>query len=111
MSAPYHPKGRCTVEVGTSWRLRDACPARVDKVVVHVPLWRGRANAEHAVLGLDEDARAGHIVGHHRGDADAEIDKQPPLPGPPIKVARNRPSYALLGLLFRYDLHLSPCLW
>ena len=53
----------------------DGLLAGVDEVGVLLALERERAHAEQAVLALQDDADAvGQVVGHERGDADAEVD-------------------------------------
>jgi hypothetical protein len=52
----------------------DGLLAGVDQVGVDLVLGRERADAQHAVLGLQPHLHVGgHVVGHQRGHADAQV--------------------------------------
>ena len=52
--------------------------ACIDQVGIDLGLYGKRANPQHAVLRLQPNLLIGrHMVGHQRGDADAEVDVKP----------------------------------
>src|SRR5690606_11769822 len=53
----------------------DRLLAGVDQVIVFLALGGRRTHAQHAVLGVQDDFAAGRqVVGHQRGQADAQVD-------------------------------------
>src|SRR5258708_14603601 len=62
-------------KISSAWQLSDGFFARVDEVGIDFGFERIRANAEHAVFGLQDDVHSFRdVVGDKRGHADAEID-------------------------------------
>src|SRR5258708_7412132 len=54
---------------------RDRLHAGVDEVWVDVGLVRRRADADDAVLGVEDDLSVGDEVGNFRRDANAQVDE------------------------------------
>src|SRR5918994_5518696 len=75
VAAPDHGERLGAREVGGSDVLRDRQLPGVDQFWIHLLGLRGRAGADHAVLRMQEDLDAfGHVIGHERREADAEVD-------------------------------------
>ena len=74
LAAADHAEARRRVEVRGTRQHRDGLLAGVDEVGVDLVFGRVRADAEDAVLGLQQDRDAvGHVVRHERRQADAEV--------------------------------------
>ena len=73
--AADHPEGHRGVEEAGAGQDRDGLLAGVDQVGVLLALERVGADAEDAVLAVQDHVHAvGHVVGHQRRHADAEVD-------------------------------------
>ncbi len=75
LAAANHSEGGRGVEVRRTGNSRDGFLAGVDEFRVEFFLGRVRADAEHAVLRVQDDLDVGiEVVRHQRGHADTEID-------------------------------------
>ena len=75
MSAANHGERIGAGKVARAGEFGDRFLAGVNQVGVFLAFQRVRANAEHAVLGLEHDVDVGRYeIRHQRGHADAEID-------------------------------------
>ncbi|MCY1240003.1 hypothetical protein D9M72_528310 [compost metagenome] len=75
VAAADHAEGGRGVEDAAAGEDRDGLLAGVDEVGVFLSLVGEGAHAEQAVLALQDHADAiGQVVGHQRGDANAEVD-------------------------------------
>ena len=76
MAAADHAEGIRAVHIAAPCCLRYLCAPRVYQQRVDMGFVGYRPHAEHAIFRLQKDAFARGVIGHHRGDADAEIYKQ-----------------------------------
>src|SRR5690606_20719058 len=75
VAAAHHGEGIGVVEERAAGQLGDRLLAGVDQVIVFLALGGRRTHAQHAVLGVQDDFAAGRqVVGHQRGQADAQVD-------------------------------------
>src|SRR5215203_6658167 len=80
VAAPNHGERFGAREVGGADVLRDRQLPGVDQFRVHPLGLRGGSGTDHAVLRMQEDLDAfGHVIGHERREADAEVDHVPRL--------------------------------
>src|SRR5208282_1866837 len=80
VAATNHGEGVGAGEIGGAGDFADRLFAGVDQVGIFGAFEGIRANAEHAVLALQDDIHAsGNVVGNQRGHADAEVDVEPIL--------------------------------
>src|SRR5215212_4116918 len=80
VAAPDHGERLGAREVGGAYVLRNRQLAGVDQFRVHPLGLRGGSGTDHAVLRMQEDLDAfGHVIGHERREADAEVDHIPRL--------------------------------
>src|SRR5215216_2481834 len=80
VSAPDHGERLGTREVGGADVLRDWQLPGVNQLQVHLLGLRSGAGTDHAVLSMQEYLDAfGHVIGHERREADAEVDHIPRL--------------------------------
>ena len=75
VAAANHGEGIGRRKIRRARKFGDSFLARIDEVGIHFGFERIRADAEHAVFGLENNVHAfGDIIGDERGHADAEID-------------------------------------
>src|SRR5216683_3865198 len=75
VAAANHAKGIGGGKITGAGKLGDGFLARIDEIGVNFRFERIRANAEHAVFGLQNDFDSlGDVIRNQRGHADAEID-------------------------------------